>query len=138
MPPPDLIFPVAHNVANGMHLLVLRSALNVLLFSADLFCPQITPPLAANPFMDLSFRKQYAKCIHSQSTLSFWQCLPKPKMCIPFDVTIPLLEIYPTEILAHVHKDIVHDVCNINTNSLKKVRHPSGADKLLYSHTTGC
>lgn len=26
---------------------------------------QIAPLLTANPFTDLSFRKQYAKCIHS-------------------------------------------------------------------------
>lgn len=51
---------------------------------------------------------------------SFWQYLPKLKLYIPFDLTIPLLGIYPTEILTHVRKDIVQDVCNITTNGKKK------------------
>lgn len=74
----DRIFSVAHDFAKVMHLSVLGSASNALLFSADLFYPQIAPLLTASPFMDLSLRKQCANYVHSW-TLSFWQCLSKPK-----------------------------------------------------------
>lgn len=81
--PPGLIFPVAYNATKGMHLSVWGSASNVLLFY-----PQIAPLLTANSFMVSHPESNMQSAFINKLMLSFWQYLPKPKLYIPFDLTI--------------------------------------------------